>query len=564
MIKIPAPLSPVNHRILVIDDNPSIHDDFRKVLTPAGSRLGAELDEDETTIFGETREARCASEFELDFAFQGREGLDMVRTAALAGMPYAVAFVDVRMPPGWDGIETITHIWEEFPDLQIVICTAYSDYSWEDITRALGTTDQVLVLKKPFDHIEVTQMAHALCKKWQLTQIADRQMAELEALVQERTAELREANARLTAEIAERSAAQDAMLSSEERFSKAFHRSPVPMAVQRIESPGFLDANERFFDLLGFPRAAVLAGEAAFWADDTTPARICDALSTQRTVQDMAVRIRTAGGDTREVMLAAENLVLGNAPFRLLILQDITERIRIDSELRQAQSAEPAGPLATGVAHDINDILTVILGNASFELCKRNLDTELSGSLQQVVLAAERANALTRQLLAHSSSQAAQRRPFAHSLESAATSAEAATSQPGGKSTILAVEDDETLRVFLSRALGKLGYRVLTAPDGTKALETWAAHRDEIHLLLTDVFMPGPMCGRQLAHRLLADRPDLKVIFTSGHSAELSRADPAQHDGHAFLPKPYVLSRLAETIAAQFRPARPASAIGSG
>ena len=86
--------------------------------------------------------------------------------------PTAVAFVDVRMPPGWDGIETITHICKEFPDLQIVICTAYSDYSWNEIAKSIGNTDNVLLLKKPFDNLEVTQMAHALSRKWELTQMA--------------------------------------------------------------------------------------------------------------------------------------------------------------------------------------------------------------------------------------------------------------------------------------------------------------------------------------------------------------------------------------------------------
>ena len=716
-MKVPAPLSPVNHRILVIDDNPSIHQDFRKVLNPAGSRLGDELDADETSIFGDKPSVRYASEFELDFAFQGREGLDMVRTAALAGMPYAVAFVDVRMPPGWDGIETITHIWKEFPDLQIVICTAYSDYSWEDITTVLGTTDQILVLKKPFDHIEVIQMAHALCKKWQLTRIADRQIAELDVLVQERTAELCMTNARLTAEIAERSAAQDAMLSSEERFSKAFHSSPVPMAIQRIDGPGFLDANTRFFELLGFARGTVLSGEAGFWADDATPGRIRDALSTQRTVQDMAAGIRTAGGDTREVILAAENLVLGNAPYRLLILQDMTERIHLETELRQSQKMESVGRLAAGVAHDFNNILTVILGNASLELCKTGLDAELSTSLHEVVLAAERATALTRQLLAYSRKQIIQRRPLAlnamieqtaatvrrligayiavdlrlapglppifadansvdqvvmnlainardamgdggtltfttslaelddagrarhpgteaqrfacltvqdtgHGMDAATLahvfepffttkdpgkgtgmglatvygilrqhagwveaesgpghgttfrvyfpiSTEAAAEKPalsagapavprhGEKITILLVEDENALREFVSRALGKLGYRVLAAPNGQRALEVWAAHRDEIDLLLTDVVMPDSISGRQLAHRLVLDRPDLKVILTSGHSSELIDTDFEQQNEHIFLPKPYRASHLAKTIAAQFPMGRP-------
>ena len=122
------------------------------------------------------------------------------------GEPYAVAFVDVRMPPGWDGIETIVRIWKEFSDLQIVICTAYSDYSWDEISKSIGSTDQMLVLKKPFDNVEVLQMAHALAKKWQLTQIARRQMEELDVLVNQRTVELRAANARLTGEVAERTA----------------------------------------------------------------------------------------------------------------------------------------------------------------------------------------------------------------------------------------------------------------------------------------------------------------------------------------------------------------------
>ena len=133
----------------------------------------------------------ATSIFQVDSAFQGQEGLEKVRAAVAAGDPYAVAFVDVRMPPGWDGVETITRIWSEFRDLQIVICTAYSDYSWDEISKAIGNTDQVLVLKKPFDNIEVLQMAHALSKKWELTQIASRQMEELDALVNQRTIQLR-------------------------------------------------------------------------------------------------------------------------------------------------------------------------------------------------------------------------------------------------------------------------------------------------------------------------------------------------------------------------------------
>ena len=101
-----------NHRILVIDDNPSIHEDFRKILGPANLKLAQQLDADEAALFGETAHASRSWSFQIDSAFQGQEGLEKVRTAVANAVPYAVAFVDVRMPPGWDGIETISRIWE--------------------------------------------------------------------------------------------------------------------------------------------------------------------------------------------------------------------------------------------------------------------------------------------------------------------------------------------------------------------------------------------------------------------------------------------------------------------
>src|SRR4029077_15261082 len=105
-----------------------------------------------------------------------------VRRAIDEGRPYAMAFVDVRMPPGWDGIETIAQIWRDYPQLQVVICSAYSDYSWTEITRKLGASDALLILKKPFDNIEVLQLAHALTKKWLVPEQAGMQLGELDRL----------------------------------------------------------------------------------------------------------------------------------------------------------------------------------------------------------------------------------------------------------------------------------------------------------------------------------------------------------------------------------------------
>jgi diguanylate cyclase len=177
-------------RVLVIDDNESIHGDFKKTL---GSRSPTQrLAAATTALFGQPATAVIDSlAFEIESALQGEEGLRMVEAAVRAGQPYALAFVDMRMPPGWDGVETIQHLWQADPELQVVICTAYSDYPWQRIIETLGVTDRLLILRKPFDPIEVCQLATALSEKWKLKRQASLKLAELEGMVHERTAELR-------------------------------------------------------------------------------------------------------------------------------------------------------------------------------------------------------------------------------------------------------------------------------------------------------------------------------------------------------------------------------------
>ena len=193
-----------NRRILVIDDNEAIHADFRKIL--AGGSAGAELNDLEVELFGgPTASPRPRqTEFQIDSAFQGEQGLAMTREAQRQGDPYAVAFVDVRMPPGWDGIETSLRLWSADPNLQVVICTAHSDFSWEQTIEKLGNGDRFLILKKPFDVAEVRQLALALSVKGSLARQAQRRMADLEQRVGERTKELSEVNARLRDEISQR------------------------------------------------------------------------------------------------------------------------------------------------------------------------------------------------------------------------------------------------------------------------------------------------------------------------------------------------------------------------
>lgn len=159
----------LNRRILVVDDNQAIHDDFRKILlVPAHG--SDELSAMEGMLFDERPAAPAPprGDFLIDSAFQGQEALGRVEQSVHQNSPYALAFVDVRMPPGWDGIETIERLWRVDPALQVVICTAFSDHSWQSIAQRLGDSDNLVILKKPFDAIEVTQMAHAMTRKWNL------------------------------------------------------------------------------------------------------------------------------------------------------------------------------------------------------------------------------------------------------------------------------------------------------------------------------------------------------------------------------------------------------------
>lgn len=158
-----------NLRILVIDDQRSILEDYKSILLPEEKDS---LDDLEAELFGES--ASCSADslvelpFEVDCVSQGRDGLAKVESSLAENRPYALAFVDMRMPPGWDGLETIQRIWAVDARIQVVICSAYSDLTWTEVLAELGRRDGLWILTKPFDGIEVLQMARALTEKWNL------------------------------------------------------------------------------------------------------------------------------------------------------------------------------------------------------------------------------------------------------------------------------------------------------------------------------------------------------------------------------------------------------------
>lgn len=185
-------------RLLVIDDNVAIHQDFLKVLGSTPEKAAEdEFLAAEAALFGEPVEVSERPTFTIDSAHQGQEGVEKVRQALEEGHPYSMAFVDMRMPPGWDGLETIEHLWAVDPHIQVVICSAHADYDWMDVVQRLGHSDQLLVLRKPFEPIEVLQCANSLTSKWRNERIIRAQVASLERDVSVRTQGLEAATRQL-------------------------------------------------------------------------------------------------------------------------------------------------------------------------------------------------------------------------------------------------------------------------------------------------------------------------------------------------------------------------------
>lgn len=195
------------YRTLIIDDDVCVHEVFASMLSrefihsvrspDAGLGLPAETFLDAQFPL-----------FEVDSAFGGEQGLECVQKALAEKRPYAMAFVDMRMKSGWNGIETIGHLWRECADLQIIICTSHTDFTWHDIIKRFGHTDRLLMLKKPFNVMDLRQMAYALAEKWNLFNQAKSHLERLQKLVAERTAKLQQSNESLEHKIIEQKQAE--------------------------------------------------------------------------------------------------------------------------------------------------------------------------------------------------------------------------------------------------------------------------------------------------------------------------------------------------------------------
>ncbi len=527
--------------------------------------------------------------------------------------------------------------------------------------------------------------------------------------------------ASLVQDITLRVEAETALRQSEERFSKAFRASPMALGITTMEIGRFVDVNESFLALFGY-RAEEMIGHTAtelgLWGNTQDLPQLLKRLKDNSRVKDVSCRFRRKGGEVRSTLTSVERIDLGNEPCLLYIVHDITERLSLEEQLRQAQKMEAVGQLAAGVAHDFNNILTIVQGHTALLLAKPITQPGLREALQQVEGASERAANLVRQLLAFSRRQIMQPRALDLNelvqnlsrmltrilgeditlhlecdAEAPAISADPGmveqvilnlavnardamvnggqltintrmvtttevdrqhnpdaqlgefvcltvtdtgsgmdpaimkrifepffTTKPVGKGTglglsmvygivkqhegwvevesqvgvgtsfrihlpcapraslevnhhvpppvavatltghetILVVEDEGALRELVRNILQYYGYRVVEAGTGQAALNLWEKEGGGIDLLLTDMVMPQGMTGRDLAERLLALKPDLKVIYSSGYSLELVARNFSLREGVNFLAKPYhpatLIQAVRDTLDGRIRP----------
>ena len=571
-----------NRRILVVDDTRSIHDDFRKILIPEDAPA-AGLASAEEALFGQPVKAVRQIQYEIDSDYQGQDGVLLVQRARDEGRPYALVFLDVRMPPGWDGVETTQKIWAVDPDIQIVICTAHADYSWEEMFEKIGNCDGLVILKKPFDRVEALQLAHALTEKWWLHQKSRRKMTELERMVAARTRELQVANEQLKSEMAERA-----------QTEAALHQAQKMEALGQLAGGIAHDFNNLLTVIRGYvecltvlvdPRAEVVEAlheidGAAERAAKLTSQMLMfsrkkrmqpQSLNLHELITPLATMLRRLLGEniSMEIKTGDSPLIIQADPVmiemvilnlavnardampqggQLLIRADEVE-IKAADRSRNPKS-RPGWFACISVADSGSGIAPEVLPH----LFEPFFTTKEVGKGTGLGLASVYGIVKQHAGWIEVQSEPGRGAIFKVFLPVSANQAgpvAALSAKPlaaGGAETILLVEDEPALRRLALRVLQRHGYRVYEADSGVEALSVWAEHGLEINLLLTDMIMPGGVSGRALAGQLQGEKNDLKIIFTSGYSPDAVSQDLVLKEGVNFLAKPYHPDKLIQIM----------------
>ncbi|EMI43140.1 response regulator [Rhodopirellula sp. SWK7] len=538
-------------RILIIDDNPSIHEDFRKILTVDASSQS--LAEAANAFFGDDDDSPEESlqkplEVDLDSAYQGEEAYRKTIAAMGEGRPYTLAFCDMRMPPGWDGLTTIEHLWKADPDLQVVICSAYSDNTWADISKRLGLSDRLLILKKPFDNAEVMQLAVALIEKRRLIKAASIKQVELEKMVQERTLQLEQRDQALR-----QKQKLEAIGSLAGGVAHEFNNLLQAIGGYTGFAMEALNPEEQPYEdlthvLEATSRASAITGQLLSFSRQQPPKKVV--CSAQQIIDSAMVLVKPLLSSAIELdvetcsdpgNVSADVNLLSQALLNLCInARDAMEdsgklSIRLDREIigwNQSDSRDSIADLKPG------EYVVVSVADTGGGMCEEVADrifepffsTKEVGKgtglgLSMVFGAAQDHGGCVRVTTDEGVGSTFQLYlPTVNAtVDTVVAFDEDKPGQPSsGNETILVAEDDPNVREITIRSLTNAGYSVIDAVDGNDAIEKIDMHLDSIQFALIDVIMPFKN-GREVAQHLAKVRPDMQILFCSGYDVQSSK-----------------------------------------
>jgi signal transduction histidine kinase len=572
-------------KILVVDDNPDIHRDFETILSK--SEKNENLDLLEAEIFGTSAAPEGSShEYHLSFASQGQQALEMVTAAVADDDPFHMAFVDMRMPPGWDGLKTIQRIWAADPDLQIVLCTAYSDYSWEEIDRRLVQTENLLILKKPFDVSEVAQMASTLTRKWILLKTSQLRQEELEALVSVRTHELQETNERLLKEIQDR-----------QQLEKQLIRSQKMEAIGTLAAGVAHDLNNILSGIVSYPDLLLKRVDSQNPIYKQLQLIQKSGYKAAAIVQDMLTLGRRAVSSQEEVDLVAVVKDYLQSPewFKTRSYYtnvDIETRMEPDLSCLTGSELQLSKTLMNLVSNAAEAMpgggtITIGLGRKSLKHPYEGYETIPAGDYI-VLSVADTGNGIGEEDLEHIFEPFYTKKKMGRSgtglglavvwgavrdhngyidvtsrkkvgtqfsfyfpdsgrkRTHRSESADASSSTISNNKRILVVDDVVEQREITVEMLAALGYSAEAVPSGDAALEY--LKNTPADLLILDMVMDPGIDGLETYQRALAINPAQKVIIASGFTKTERVKEALSLGASGFLHKPYRLQDLADVV----------------
>jgi signal transduction histidine kinase/ActR/RegA family two-component response regulator len=447
----------------------------------------------------------------------------------------------------------------------------------------LGISDRLVILKKPFDNVEVVQLAHALAEKWRLRQEARLKMEQMETMVAARTRELQSANEQLKIEMAVRARTEEALRQSQkmEALGKLAggiaHDFNNLLTVIRgyvdcmlMEKPQSSDTLEALQEIeQATERAAKLTSQILLFSRKKRMQP--EVLELNGVVSRLGNMVRRLVGEniTLRWQCGAEPLMIHADPVMMeqVLLNLVTnardampqggtltlnaKEVQITGEMAQNNPKAREGRFACiSIADTGSGITPAVLP----QLFDPFFTTKEPGKGTGLGLATVYGILQQHQGWIEVESQPGHGTKFSFFIPTSTIQPDAAAGpQPkarieGGTETILLVEDEPVVHRLARSILQRHGYRVYGAHTGAEALSVWSEHAGKIDLLLTDMVMPGEVSGRQLGQTLQAQKSGLKIIYTTGYSADALNPENALHEGVNFIAKPYTPEKLVQIV----------------